>query len=229
MVAIDGTTLNVPDEPAVTWHYPKHVGPMREFGYPIVRLVTLVECGTRALIDAVFGPDRTGENSYAHRLLGSLDGSMLLLADAYDAVGFLTAVSDTGAAFLLRSTRKRRPTVRHPLPDGSYRTFIQSNNHRAGRGYGQRLEVRVIEAWVTVTLADGTRRTELSPRQVSFTILLQAAADQIAAGNGTTVTEPVTPVGAMGHVVLANLVPEQRRWRMKSRMLKRYDNSSDQG
>ncbi|MFF2519448.1 IS4 family transposase [Streptomyces sp. NPDC058086] len=304
VVAIDGTTLNAPDEPAVTWRYPKHIGPVREFGYPIVRLVTLVECGTRALIDAVFGPDRTGEISYAHRLLGSLDGSMLLLADAYyDAVGFLTAVSDTGAAFLLRSTRKRRPTIRHPLPDGSYRTFIQSNNYRAGRGYGQRLEVRVIEAWVTVTLADGTRRTELwrllttlldaerhpamelielyhrrwqaetcyfslkstildgrilrsrtvpgleqeiyalltvyqalvrmagdlttahpelSPRQVSFTILLQAAADQIVAGNGITITEPVTLVGAIGHVVLANLVPEQRRWRVKSRMLKRY-------
>ncbi|MFI6449824.1 hypothetical protein [Kitasatospora sp. NPDC050543] len=29
-----------------------------------------------------------------------------------------------------------------------------------GRGYG-RLEVRVIEAWMTVTLADGNRRTEL--------------------------------------------------------------------
>ncbi|MDT0468434.1 IS4 family transposase [Streptomyces sp. DSM 41699] len=136
VVAIDGTTLNAPDEPAVTWRYPKHIGPVREFGYPIVRLVTLVECGTRALIDAVFGPDRTGEISYAHRLLGGLDGSMLLLADAYyDAVGFLTAVSDAGAAFLLRSTRKRRPTIRHPLPDGSYRTFIQSNNYRAGRGY----------------------------------------------------------------------------------------------
>lgn len=146
----------------MTWHYPKHIGRVREFGYPIVRLVTLVECGTRALLDAVFGPDRTGEISYAHRLLGRLDASMLLLADAYcDAVGFLTAVSDTGAAFLLRSTRKRRPTVRYPLPDGSYRTFIHSNNYRAGRGYGQRLEVGVIEVWVTVTLTDGTRRTEL--------------------------------------------------------------------
>ncbi|WP_338146846.1 IS4 family transposase [Streptomyces boncukensis] len=304
VIAVDGTTLNAPDEEAVTWRYPKHIGPVREFGYPIVRLVTLVECGTRALIDAVFGPDGTGEIAYAHRLLGRLDASMLLLADAYyDAVGFLAAVSDTGAAFLLRSTRKRRPTLRHPLPDGSYRTFIQSHHYRAGHGYGQRLEVRVIEAWVTVTLTDGTRRTELwrllttlldadhhpatelielyhrrwqaetcyfslkstildgrilrsrtvpgleqevyalltvyqalirladdlttaypglSPRQLSFTILLQAAADQITAGSGITTTEPVTLVGAIGHAALANLIPQQRRWRVKSRMLKRY-------
>jgi hypothetical protein len=162
LVAVDGTTLCAPDEKAVTWKYRKHIGEVKEFGYPLVRLVALVECGTRALLDAVFGPDRIGELAYAQRLLGRLDSSMLLLADAYyDAVGFLTAVSDTGAPFLLRSTRKRRPTTRHPLSDGSYRTFILSNNYRAGQGYGKRLEVRVIEAWVTVALADGTRRTEL--------------------------------------------------------------------
>ncbi|MGW1729249.1 transposase domain-containing protein [Streptomyces sp. NPDC002306] len=73
VVAINGTTLNAPDEAAVTWRYPKHIGRVREFGYPIVRLV--------ALLDAVFGPDRIGEISYAHRLLGRLDASMLL-ADA---------------------------------------------------------------------------------------------------------------------------------------------------
>lgn len=39
-------------------------------------------------------------------------------------------------------------------------TSICTGKYRAGRGYG-RLEARVIEAWMTVTLADGTRRTEL--------------------------------------------------------------------
>ncbi|QCX82449.1 Transposase DDE domain protein (plasmid) [Streptomyces sp. YIM 121038] len=128
----------------------------------MVRLVALVECGTRALLDAAFGSDRIGELSYAHRLLASLDASMLLLADAYyDAVDFLNAVSETGAAFLLRSTRKRFPTNRHALPDGSYLTFIRSQHYRADRGYGRRLVVRIIEAWLTVSLEDGTQRTEL--------------------------------------------------------------------
>ncbi|MEV3859116.1 IS4 family transposase [Streptomyces sp. NPDC050095] len=162
LVALDGTTQCVPDDPAVTWRFPKHVGEVREFGCPMVRLVALVACGTRALLDAAFGPDRIGELSYAHRLLASLDASMLLLADAYyDAVDFLNAVSETGAAFLLRSARKRRPTTRHALPDGSYLTFIRSQHYRAGRGYGRRLEVQIIEAWVTVRLEDDTQRTEL--------------------------------------------------------------------
>lgn len=161
VVAVDGTTLSVPDEEAVTWRYPKHAGEVLEFGYPLLRLVALVECGTRALLGAAFGPDTTGELGYAHRLLDHLDTSMVLLADAYyDALDFLEAVTGTGASFLLRSTRKRRPTVRRPLPDGSYLTTICAGKYRAGRGYG-RLEVRVIEAWMTVTLADGTRRTEL--------------------------------------------------------------------
>lgn len=69
-------------------------------------------------------------------------------------------MTGTGASFLLRSTRKRRPTVRRPLPDGSYLTTVRAGKHRAGRGYGQ-LEVRIIEAWMTIELADGTRRTEL--------------------------------------------------------------------
>lgn len=161
VVAVDGTTLSVPDEQAVTWRYPKHCGPVKEFGYPLVRLVALVECGTRALIGAAFGPDATGELGYAHRLLAHLDESMVLPADAYyDAHDFLQQVTQTRAAFLLRSTRKRRPAVRRALPDGSYLTTIARGKYKAGTGYG-RIEVRIVEARMTVTLADGTRRTEL--------------------------------------------------------------------
>ncbi|MEU9175251.1 IS4 family transposase [Streptomyces sp. NPDC048420] len=303
LVALDGTTQCVPDNPAVTWHFPKHVGEVKEFGYPMLRLVALVECGTRALLDAAFGPDRIGELSYAHRLLASLDSSMLLLADAYyDAVDFLNAVSETGAAFLLRSTRKRRPTTRLALSDGSYLTFIRSQHYRAGRGYGRRLQVRIIEAWITVSLEDGTQRTELwrlitslldadryparelieiyhrrweaetcyfslkstlldgrilrsrtvpgieqelyalltvyqalihtaddltfvhaelSARRVSFTVLLQAAADTIVTGEFPSITAPASLVGSIGRAALAGLHPPRPRHRLKARLRKR--------
>lgn len=161
VVAVDGTTLSIPDEKALTWRFPKHIGEVKEFGYPLLRLVALVECGTRALLGASFGPDTTGELGYAHSLLHHLDHSMVLLADAYyDAFDFLEAVTGTGAAFLLHSTRKRRPTVRRALPDGSYLTTVCAGKYKAGRGYG-RLDVRIVEARMTVTLADGTRRNEL--------------------------------------------------------------------
>lgn len=41
-------------------------------------VVALVVCGTRTLIDAVFGPTSTGEATYAHRLCLSLREGMLL-------------------------------------------------------------------------------------------------------------------------------------------------------
>ncbi|MGW1729251.1 hypothetical protein ACWCQK_41315 [Streptomyces sp. NPDC002306] len=67
-----------------------------------------------------------------------------------------------------------------------------------------------------------TAHPHLSPQQVGFTVLLQAAADQIVTSNGIIATEPVSLVGSIGRAALANLIPQQRRWRVKSRMLKRY-------
>ncbi|MEU1449744.1 IS4 family transposase [Streptomyces mirabilis] len=154
-VAVDGTLLHVPDEKALTWRYPKRAGEVMEFGYPLMRLVVLVECGTRAVLAAAFGPEIDGELTYAGRLLSVLDRTMLLLADAgFDANEFARDVKATGAQFLVRSSARRIPTPFRHLGDGSYLARI---------GYGVLpllLTVRVIEATITVTLADGTVRTE---------------------------------------------------------------------
>ncbi|MCY0932301.1 IS4 family transposase [Streptomyces sp. H27-H1] len=154
-VAVDGTLLHVPDEEALTWRYPKRAGESVEFGYPLLRLVVLVECGTRAMLAAAVGPESDCELTHAGRLLGVLDRTMLLLADAaFDANEFARDVQATGAQFLVRSSARRIPTPFQHLGDGSCMARI---------GYGVLpvlLTVRVIEASVTVTLADGTARTE---------------------------------------------------------------------
>ena len=57
-------------------------------GYPVMRLMTLVETGTRALLGAVFGPPGIGETDYARKLLALLGPDMLVLADrGFDAEG----------------------------------------------------------------------------------------------------------------------------------------------
>ncbi|MGW2931757.1 IS4 family transposase [Streptomyces sp. NPDC001156] len=158
-VAFDGTSVQLPDREPVTARFPKRRGEEREFGYPLLRLVTLVETGTRAVLAAAFGPEADGELAYANKLLSHLSARMLVLADAgFDAVGFLRGIHATGAQFLVRSSARRRPTIWRRLPDGSYLARL-SAPYRAGRGYGM-LTVRVIEAWITVTLADGTVRRE---------------------------------------------------------------------
>ncbi|MFC7757832.1 IS4 family transposase [Catellatospora bangladeshensis] len=150
-VAIDATMLHVPDTSATVARYPKRQGAAAGFGYPYLRLVVLIECGTRALLGAAFGPESTGEHAYARRLLDKLDAGMLLLADAYyDSWRLLAEITATSAHYLCRSGAGRVPLILTRLPDGSYLSAL---------GHG-RLRVRVIEALIEVSLTDGTTRTE---------------------------------------------------------------------
>jgi hypothetical protein len=126
-----------------------------EFGYPLLRLLVMVESGTRAILAAAFGPEDAGELGYAGKMLNVLDSTMLLLADAgFDAIVFLRDVQISGAQFLVRSGAGRCPTITRRLPDGSYLARL---------GYGilpALMTVRIIEAQITITLADGTVRLE---------------------------------------------------------------------
>ena len=151
LVAIDAACIHVPDSPGLAGRYRRRSGNTLVFGYPLLRLSVLVECGTRALIGAVFGPDTDGEISHAQQLLSKLTEGMLLVADAgYDSWQLLADIAATGAQYLCRSGARRTPLILRALPDGSYLSVL---------GYG-RLKVRIIEAWITVTWADGTTTRE---------------------------------------------------------------------
>lgn len=74
--AWDGTEVSLADNDQVA-------GRFGVVGVPKVRLLVLLACGSRQLIDAVVGGLGKGEGevSLAHRLAGSLRAGMLLLAD----------------------------------------------------------------------------------------------------------------------------------------------------
>ena len=91
--AIDGTILTVPDSPANLALFTKGGGHHGGTGYPQARLLALVACGTRTLIDAVSGPTAKGETTYAPGLLRSLRAGMIMLADRNFAAGPLAARS----------------------------------------------------------------------------------------------------------------------------------------
>jgi Transposase DDE domain len=119
-------------------------------GYPTLRLMCLVETGTRGLLGAVIGgaigtPGDRDEAHLARRLLRLLGPDMLLLADrAFDCATFLAEVNRTGAKLLVRAGCSRKPAVLRHLPDGSYLSQLGG------------LPVRIIEAALTVRGADGT-------------------------------------------------------------------------
>jgi len=146
-VAFDGcTSIKAPDTPRNRAWLGKMKAALGVTGYPAVELMTLVETGTRALIGAVFGPPATGETDYAARLLHLLTSDMLVLTDrGFDAAAFLEAIAAAPAQFLARLRSTRRLPVLARFDDGTFLSRIGA------------LTVRVIEAEVTVTCADGTR------------------------------------------------------------------------
>jgi hypothetical protein len=142
--AIDGTTLTVPDNPRILARFTKQRGNHGGTGYPQIRLVALLACGTRSVIDAVFGPTTTGETTYTPRLLPSLHTGMILLADRnFGAAGLLTQIAATGADLLVRLKNGRNMPVLARYRDGSYLSVLGG------------LRVRVIECEITIATTTG--------------------------------------------------------------------------
>jgi hypothetical protein len=142
--AIDGTTLTVPDNPRTLARFTKQRGNHGGAGYPQIRLVALLACGTRTIIDAVFGPTTTGETTYTPQLLPSLRPGMILLADRnFGAKDLLADIAATGADLMVRLKNGRKIPVLARYRDGSYLSILGS------------LRVRVIECEITVATTTG--------------------------------------------------------------------------
>jgi hypothetical protein len=182
VVAVDGTTIGVWDSPANAAAFGRPGAVAGQAASPALRLVTLVACGTRGVLDAVMGPVRgtgTGERALAARILPGLRPGMLLLADRnFYSYAMWNAAAATGADLLWRVKASMHLPVAAELPDGSFLArvsdprAVQARLHRNGqrRRRGSTLPpqtgplpgtiVRVIEFWLTVTAEDGAVRAE---------------------------------------------------------------------
>ncbi|GAA3140482.1 IS4 family transposase [Streptomyces echinatus] len=143
-VAIDGTYLDVPDSPVNRARLGKGSNQYATSGYPQICLTALVACGTRAVIDAAFGPRSRGETVYGERLMRSLHSGVIVLLDrGFATNSFLTAVAGTDAAFLARLSAIRKPPVLARYNDGSFLSRFGA------------VEVRIIECEVTIATTAG--------------------------------------------------------------------------
>lgn len=287
--AIDGTTMSVPDSKANLTVYGRQTGSHGGSGYPLMRLLTVVACGTRTVIDAVFGPVSVGETSYAPKLLGCLRPGMLLLADRNFAVqALIEQIAGDGADLLIRCKQGRRLPRLARCPDGSwlsrlgtvtirvidaeitvtttgsrrtgqYRLITTLTDHRAfpafelvelyhlrweietsylelkstilgGRvlrartpaGIGQEVyALLTVYQTLRLAMADATDSDPaISADRAGFTVALHAARDQIIHAAAVIADTTIDLVGAIGRIVLANLLP-QRRPRVCPRVVKR--------
>ena len=182
VVAVDGTTVSACDSPANAAAFGRPGSSQGQAASPALRLVTLMACGTRGVLDAVFGPVRgkgTGEQALAGQLLGSLHAGMLLLADRnFYSYALWQASAAAGADLLWRVKASMHLPVVRALPDGSWLAHVsdpravQARLHKNGQrrrrgsplppqsGPLPGITVRVIEYMLAVAASDGTTRTE---------------------------------------------------------------------
>jgi hypothetical protein len=104
----------------------------------------LVACGTRSLIDVVYGPTSSGETTMCQRLVASLGAGMLVLLDRNFTTNTLIGrIAATDAHLLGRCKSDRKLPVLRRLADGSWLSVLGG------------VTVRVIAAEITITTSAG--------------------------------------------------------------------------
>src|ERR1700759_2856314 len=142
--AVDGTIMSVPDSARNLAVYGKQAGSHGGSGYPLLRLVALVTCGTRTIIDAVFSPVSCGEQDCTRRLARSLHAGMIVLLDRnFDIAALIGELSATEADLLVRVKSNRKPPVLRRYRDGSFLSQIGV------------VQVRMIECEITIATSAG--------------------------------------------------------------------------
>lgn len=145
LVALDGSTLDVPDTASNRKHFGKPGASRGEAAFPQLRLVGLIETGSRGFFSVAMGPYARSEHALAKAVMPALRPGMLCLADRLFA-GFALwqQAAGTGADLLWRIRSNLVLPVEEARPDGSYRSsFYASPKDRRHRRGG--LRVRVIE------------------------------------------------------------------------------------
>ncbi|HUR03429.1 MAG TPA: IS4 family transposase [Nonomuraea sp.] len=168
VVAWDGSGIDVADTDDNVAAFGRASGT----GYPQLRLLWLIECGTHALVDAVFDGYTVSEQKLAKRLVGALRPGMLLLADRnFPGHQLWGLAADTGADLAWRIKNHQVFWPGQPLPDGSFLSVMPTpaENVRYGqaRAIGRQMPnppqghpVRIINYTVTISTAGGATRTE---------------------------------------------------------------------
>jgi hypothetical protein len=145
LVSLDGTTIDLPDAPALERRFGRPPASRGESGFPQLRLLTLTETGTHAIFGAAIDRYEASEVRLAPDLLRQLRPGMLCLADrAFVGFELWRTATATGADLLWRLRKNQVLPCRERLPDGSYLSRLYpSPKHRRHDDGG--VTVRVVD------------------------------------------------------------------------------------
>jgi hypothetical protein len=121
LMAIDGKQINLYDNKELEKYFGRPATGRGQAAFPQARLVSLVEIGTHAYVDAGVWPLAMHEREAALRLLRSVVAGMLLLVDrGLYSQQMIARVCAKGAHVLFRVPAHVKPTFLKRLPDGSW-------------------------------------------------------------------------------------------------------------
>jgi len=150
------------DSDANLAHYPPVTNQKGRCSFAKICPMALVECGTRAAVQDAVASNFVMGHQPASGLLDAFQQDMLPPADRnFFRFEWRRASASTGAHLLWRVKGDTVFPAIVVFGDGLHLSRIKvSKNRQAHPGVAE-LTLRVVEAIVTVTSADGTRRTEL--------------------------------------------------------------------
>jgi len=150
VVSLDGTTLRTLDTEGNQERFGRPGAARGKTAYPQMRLVGLIENGTRVMFAMAMGAYRKAENVLAREVIPRLGKGMLCLADrGFFGYELWDQAVATGADLLWRVKSSVNLGRLERLPDGSYRAQLRARDKRR--------EVRVIS--FTLTFKSGKQES----------------------------------------------------------------------
>ena len=145
LVSLDGTTIDLPDTPVLEQRFGRPPAARGSSSFPQLRLLTLAETGTHAILAVAHDRYEASEVRLAPALLQRLRPGMLCRADRqFFGHALWQEAAATGADLLWRVKRNLRLPCETGLKDGSYLTTIYPSE-KDRRQDRDGMTVRVIE------------------------------------------------------------------------------------
>lgn len=130
-LALDGTTMTMPDTPANVKRFGRPGTGRGKAAFPQTRVVAMVATAVHAIVDIAFGPyvgKQTGERTLAIDLILKNAGEhiLFLLDKGFYGFELLDAILQRNAAFLVAVPDhvKLKPIRKSRRPDGSYLAWL---------------------------------------------------------------------------------------------------------
>lgn len=138
VMAIDGTTKELQDTPELERAFGGQTQQGKRVGLPQMRVLCLIEAGTRAVVDVAFGAYSKSEKDLATELIRSITPGTLILADRnFPGVKIWKRFVGAGADLVWRAKSTDASRIVKTLSDGTYLALF-------GSGKGA-ITLRVIE------------------------------------------------------------------------------------